>query len=60
MFAIVILSNMVGYSLSFMLYFLKLDPASASSPLITTIADFLGLAIYFTIATILLRAFGKL
>ncbi len=60
MFAIVIFSNIVGYSLPFILYFLKLDPASASSPLITTIADILGLAIYFTIATILLRAFGKL
>jgi magnesium transporter len=35
---------------------LKIDPALVSAPLITTLVDATGLAIYFTIAKVLLTA----
>ncbi|NLY50897.1 MAG: magnesium transporter, partial [Firmicutes bacterium] len=39
----------------FFLSRLEVDPAVASSPLITTVADATGLLIYFTVANLLLR-----
>lgn len=54
MVAIVIVSNLVGMTLPFVLTRLKQDPTVASSPLVTTLADVLGLAIYFGIATVVL------
>ncbi|NLG85154.1 MAG: magnesium transporter [Firmicutes bacterium] len=50
MVAIIILANLVGVLLPFLLTRFKLDPAVASSPLITSIADCMGLFIYFSIA----------
>jgi magnesium transporter len=55
MICIVIVANLLGAILPFVLTRLKLDPAVASSPLITTVADVTGLLIYFTIAARLLR-----
>jgi magnesium transporter len=55
MMAIVLVANIVGMFLPFLLARLRLDPAVASSPLITTIADVTGLLIYFAMATRLLR-----
>ncbi|WP_296830264.1 magnesium transporter [Thiomicrospira sp.] len=37
-------------SLPFLLSKLKIDPATASAPLITSMADILGILIYFSIA----------
>jgi magnesium transporter len=54
MVAIVIVSNLVGMTLPFVLTRLKQDPTVASSPLVTTLADVLGLTIYFGIATVVL------
>jgi magnesium transporter len=54
MLSIILVANVIGAALPFVLSRLKIDPAVASSPLITTIVDALGLIIYFTIATILL------
>lgn len=54
MVSIVLVANFVGMTLPFILARLRLDPAVASSPLITTIADASGLLIYFSIATWLL------
>ena len=54
MVAIVLISNLVGMTLPYILTRFKLDPAVASSPLITTIADALGLLIYFSIARMVL------
>ncbi|MEJ5220684.1 MAG: magnesium transporter [Tepidiforma sp.] len=51
---IVITANLVGAVLPFLLSRLRLDPAVASSPLITTVADVAGLAIYFTTAAVIL------
>ncbi len=55
MAAIVLVSNLVGTILPFILDRFKIDPAVASGPLITTIADSTGLLIYFSIATYFLQ-----
>src|SRR5690554_5366598 len=54
MLSIVLLTNLVGMTVPFILTRLRLDPAVASSPLITTIADAMGLLIYFSIAAVIL------
>lgn len=54
MVSIVIVANIVGTSLPFILTRIGLDPAVASSPLITTVADAAGLVIYFSLATLIL------
>ncbi len=51
MLTIVVVSNMIGVMLPFLLTRLRLDPAVASGPLITSIADVVGLIIYFSMAT---------
>ena len=56
MVGIVFVANLVGTLLPFILTKLKVDPAVASSPLITTIADATGLMIYFGTATLFLQA----
>jgi len=54
MVCIVLVGSIIGMSLPFILSRLKLDPAAASAPLITSIADAAGVLIYFSIATALL------
>jgi len=51
---IILLASLIGGTLPFVLTRLKLDPAVASSPLITSITDVLGLLIYFVIAGLVL------
>ncbi|NNN48844.1 magnesium transporter [Vibrio sp. 2-2(8)] len=51
---VVIIGCVVGMLLPFILNKFKLDPASASAPLITTIADSIGVIIYFSVATMVL------
>ncbi|MGM0516448.1 MAG: magnesium transporter [Pseudomonadota bacterium] len=51
MIAVVIFGSMVGMLLPFLLTRFNLDPATASAPLITSIADIGGILIYFGIAT---------
>jgi magnesium transporter len=58
MFLIVIITNVLGVTLPLVLVRWRLDPAVASSPMITSIADSLGLAIYFAVATSLLGRLG--
>lgn len=58
MLVVVIFGSIVGMSLPFLLSRLKGDPASASSPLITTIADASGILIYFFVASRLLPTMG--
>jgi len=55
MVSIVIVANIIGVTLPFVLTKLGLDPAVASGPLITTLADATGLLIYFTVATMVLN-----
>lgn len=54
MMSIVIMTNLIGMALPYFLTRFKLDPAVASSPLITTVADALGLLLYFSIARFVL------
>lgn len=54
MVCVVTFGSMVGMLLPFVLTRLKFDPATASAPLITSIADICGILIYFSIATALL------
>ncbi|HBM86130.1 MAG TPA: magnesium transporter [Opitutae bacterium] len=54
MVSIVFVANSFGALLPFALSRLKVDPAAASSPLITSVMDVLGLIIYFSIAVVVL------
>jgi magnesium transporter len=54
MISIVFVANSFGALLPFALSRLKVDPAAASSPLITSVMDVLGLIIYFSIAVAVL------
>jgi len=51
MVLVVIVGSLIGMSLPFLLHRFNLDPATASAPLVTTIADAVGVVIYFAIAT---------
>lgn len=55
MLAIVVTGNMIGMMLPFLLSKLKIDPAIASGPLITTLTDTIGLLIYFKISTLIIN-----
>lgn len=48
---IVIVGSVIGMLLPFIFTKLKVDPATASAPLITTISDISGVFIYFTVAS---------
>jgi magnesium transporter len=50
MVLIVITGSLVGLVLPFIFTKFKLDPAIASAPLITSIADICGILIYFSVA----------
>ncbi|MBU2874051.1 magnesium transporter [Marinobacter salexigens] len=54
MIAVVLAGGLIGILLPLLLNRLGVDPAAASIPLITTIADVSGVLIYFTIATAIL------
>ena len=54
MFFAVFFANMIGALLPLMLKKFKIDPAAASSPLVTSIMDTVGLQIYFTMAMVVL------
>jgi magnesium transporter len=58
MLAVVIMGAMIGMLLPFVLQRLKLDPATASTPLITSVADVGGILIYFAIASAVLDLSG--
>lgn len=51
MVVVVLVGSTIGMSLPFLLSKLKMDPATASGPLVTSIADIAGILIYFSIAT---------
>jgi magnesium transporter len=54
MLAVVLVTNIIGVIIPLLLTKLKIDPAVASNPLITSIADVGCLFIYFSIATMVL------
>ena len=54
MIAIVFVANVFGAMLPFALSRIRIDPAAASTPLVTSVMDVLGLIIYFSIAVAIL------
>lgn len=54
MIIVVLFGSLIGVSLPFILNKLKIDPAIASSPLVTSIADVLGVLVYLVVAKSLL------
>ena len=52
---VVLWGTLAGSTLPFVLRLVKLDPASASAPLVATLVDVTGLVIYFSIAGSVLR-----
>jgi magnesium transporter len=54
MAAVVFLGSLLGMSLPFILSKLKMDPAAASTPLVTSLADIMGVLIYLSTAKALL------
>jgi magnesium transporter len=58
MFAVVIMGGMIGVLLPFLLQRFNMDPATASTPLITSVADVGGILIYFSIASAVLSLPG--
>lgn len=52
---VVTFGSVVGSMLPFLLRRLGFDPASASAPFVATLVDVTGIAIYFSVATVLLR-----
>jgi len=60
MTVIITVSSLVGLLLPFLFYKFGMDPAVASGPLITSIADIMGIILYMNIATVLLKLFHKL
>jgi magnesium transporter len=51
---IVTFGSLAGSMLPFILQRLRLDPASASAPLVATLVDVSGLVIYFSVALLIL------
>lgn len=54
MVLVVVVGSLIGMLLPFILSRFRLDPATASAPLVTTLADASGVFIYFGIATAIL------
>jgi magnesium transporter len=54
MIGMLLLTNLLGVILPFLLIRLRRDPAIASGPLITSVADAVGLLLYFWIASLVL------
>jgi magnesium transporter len=54
LFLSLIIGNLAGTIIPLILYYLKVDPAVASGPLITTLNDIFSLTVYFGLASIFL------
>lgn len=52
---VVLFGSLIGSMLPFLLRRLKLDPASASAPMVATLVDVTGLVIYFEVARLFLK-----
>lgn len=59
MMLVVLVGSLVGMILPLLLARLRLDPATASTPLVTSIADVAGIMIYFGLAATLLGLHGQ-
>jgi magnesium transporter len=54
MVLIVVVGSLIGMCLPFLLSKLRFDPATASAPLVTSIADAVGVILYLSIAVLVL------
>lgn len=54
MVVIVMVGSLIGMILPFVLHKINVDPAVASTPLVTTVADVFGVLVYFTLAAAIL------
>ena len=52
---VVMLGSIIGMSLPFILQRFNLDPATASAPLVASLADICGVVVYFSLATYILK-----
>ncbi|ADM27764.1 magnesium transporter [Ignisphaera aggregans DSM 17230] len=52
------ISDLIGFLLPLLLAKMKIDPATASAPLITTIGDIATVSTYFVLATLLTQSLG--
>jgi magnesium transporter len=55
MVIVVLVSCLVGITIPFSLNRFGLDPAAASSPFVTSVADILGVLVYFSMARWVMR-----
>lgn len=58
LFFVVFVANGTGSILPLILSTIRLDPAVATGPLVTTVLDVVGLLIYFGFATLIIDAIG--
>lgn len=58
MVCVVLVGSLIGLCLPFVLSRLRLDPAAASGPLVTTIVDATGVIIYLGFASLMLSSHG--
>ena len=54
MILIVFIGSLIGITLPFVLRKLGQDPAAASTPLVTSLADIVGVLLYLSVASFLL------
>lgn len=54
MAAIILITNLMGTLLPFILTKFRVDPAVASGPLVTSVADMIGLSVYFITAALVM------
>jgi magnesium transporter len=52
---VVIVGSLIGLTMPFLLTRLRMDPATASAPLITSLADITGVLVYFFVASRILQ-----
>ena len=60
LFIVIIISPLLAVIIPLLLKLMRLDPAVASGPFITTIIDITSVGLYFTIALAILQAIGVL
>jgi magnesium transporter len=54
MFCVMLMSTLTGTAIPLLLNRLKIDPAIATGPFVTTFNDILGLSVYFGLTSLLL------
>ena len=57
-FFAIMLTTLLGLSLPYVFRKIGVDPAISSGPLVTTTNDIVSYLVYFSVALLLLRAFG--